>query len=192
MPPFIRILTLNILGRTEEATISAYERAAIGDIGGLFGLLNRENRSAELVNYVDERWLDLDAFQSNFPGGILGYSEMLDIALAYQRTGNQAKFDDAMIRLREFQDIMIEEGVVTRNFYMQEAAYYALADDNEQALAHLGTAIEKGGIYASRIAWEFPALTPLEGDLRFEALQTKMIENMNHQRSILGLEPATL
>ncbi len=192
MPPFIRIFTLNILGRTEEATISAYERAAIGDIEGLFGLLNRENRSAELVKYIEERWLDLDAFQKDYQGGIIGYDVMLEIALAYERTGNQDKFNDAIGRFRDFHEVMIEVGVSGGNYLMQGASYYALTGDFDQALAYLESVIEQGGIFTTRIAWQYPALQPLEGDPRFEVLQAKMIENLNKQRAELGLEPATI
>jgi TolB-like protein len=192
-PPFQRIFALQLLDRTEEATILAYEEAAKGFPADLLWLLNRTNRSDEAARYIDERWPELDDFEAAYPHGGNGYPGMVQVALAYSKTGNVEKFHDAMRRVRSAHDQLIAGGVQSAIFHWIEAIYYALARDHDKALEHLGIAADKGWPgWSLRLSRTVPALEPLEGDPRYEAVQARMIENLNKQRALLGLEPATI
>jgi len=188
----LRIWGLTHLGRSEEAMIMARKFASDGDIGGLFGLLNSSGQSSELVRYLEETWSDLDDFQTDFPSnGFWGYSEMLDIALAYKRTGNQEKFGDAMARVRVAHDSLAEQGLNNGWFFGNEAMYYALAQQTETALQFLTAAVDSGQVYSVRIADDMPQLSELEGMPEYEAIQSRMIEHLNNERGKLGLEPVS-
>ncbi|MEE8340356.1 MAG: hypothetical protein V3R56_09445 [Xanthomonadales bacterium] len=78
-----------------------------------------------MLSYLEERWLDLQAFERDFPSsGFWGYPEMIDIALAYRRTGQQEKFSDAMTRLRKAHDSLISQGFDNSYFWLFEAGSY--------------------------------------------------------------------
>ena len=105
------VWALFYLGRNEEAAIVAQERAAEGVVGPLFALLNATDKSSLLIDYFEDRWPDFDAFQRDVPGGMLGYREMADLALAYRRAGDQARFDEAMMRLDEATRQSLSDGI---------------------------------------------------------------------------------
>ena len=87
---------------------------------------------------------------------------------------------------------LISEGTQSKSFFWREAAYYTLAQDHDKAIEQLGIAVDKGQINTLKITRGSPVFEPLEGDPRFEAIQKRMIENLNTQRAALGLEPATI
>ncbi len=188
------IFALTYLGRTEEASMLAFKRAEeVADVGTLFNFLNVTGRSDELIAYLEERWPDLDALRRDFPPySGLGDFLMLDVALAYSRAGNQERFEDAMQRVKATHQDLMAQGVNNSIFFMSEAAYLALAGDFGASMDYLDRAVTAGVITGKRIAFDWPALAPLEGDPRFEAIQSRMIEHVNSERQKLGLEPATI
>ena len=189
---FWRSFVLSIVDRKEEATILAYELAAEGYPEPLLGLLIRSGKNTEAVRYVEERWPSIDEFEADFPHGDEGHGMMIGMAIAYDRTGADEKLKDAMARIRKAHDQLLSEGVQAKFFFWGEAAYYALARDHDKAIEQLAIAIDRGAIGTLRITTAAPVFEPLEGDPRFEALQAKMIENLNSQRAELGLEPASI
>ncbi len=74
---------------------------------------------------------------------------------------------------------------------MNEAAHQALAGNQEASLDSLDRAISQGLITTTKITRQWPALSPLEGNPQFEAIQTRMIEHLNNERQKLGLEPVS-
>jgi TolB-like protein len=190
--PFQRIYALEILGQREEATILAYEEAASGNIGALFGQLVVSGRYTDLVRFFENRWPDLDAFEADYPHDDSGHWQMMDLAFAFSQTNNGARFDDAMSRVRTAHDQLMRDGVGNGYFFFAEALYHVMTGDHDNALDQLDTAIGKGAIGDLRLARGNPALAPLEGDPRYAAIQARMIENLNARRATLGLEPATI
>jgi TolB-like protein len=187
-----KIQGLRRLGRNEEASILAYEFAAEGSLIPLFKFLNASDRSDELITYVESRWLDLQQFETVFPSsGYRGYWEMAEIALAYRRAGRQDRFSEAMTRIRNAHDSLIEQGMANPRFWIYEAAYYALADNSAEALQHLAAAIDQGFIASPRISDDLPFFSTLEGDPEYEAIQSRMVEHLNAERATLGLDPVT-
>jgi len=191
---FMPVFALTFLGRTEEAALLAFKRAEErADISSLFAFLNITQRSNEVITYIEERWPDLDALQQDFPPyGALGYYLMLDVALAYSRAGQQENFDDAIERVRTVHEDLKSQGVSNSFFFLQEAAHQALAGDLKASLNYLDQSITLGLITTSRITLANPALEPLEGDPRYEAIQARMIEHLNREREKLGLERVTI
>jgi len=187
-----KILGLHHLGRSEEAMIMARNLASDGDVGWLLELLNINNQSEALVQFLEETWSDLDDFQLDFPSsGYRGYDNMLEIALAYKRTGNQDKFDDAMARVRTAHDSLAEQGLSNFMFFTNEAAYYAMAQQAETALQFLAAAVDSGRVFSARIVDDLPHVSELEGMPEYEAIQTRMLEHLNKERQELGLEPVS-
>jgi TolB-like protein len=179
------------LDRNEEAAIAARERAARGVVGPLFAFLNASDRSELLVRYFEERWADLDAFQRDIPASMFGYREMADIALAYRRAGNQARFDEAMAALGAACERTLAQGMQGSEFLMVVAAYHAMAGDSRESLRWLGRAIDGGLIVSTRISREYPYFRELDGQPEYEAIQQRMIEHLNRERAQLGLEPVS-
>ncbi len=177
------------LDRKEEATIHAQERADRGEVRPLFEFLNAIDQSEQLVKYFEQRWSSIDEFQQQFPPAIWGYREMADIAFAYQRTGNQERFVEALEVLGEANAKAQSDGLQGKDLKMLVAAYYAMSGDQAQALEWLGKAIDGGLIASKRISLELPYFRELDGLPEYEAIQQRMIDHLNRERAQLGLEP---
>jgi len=111
------------------------------------------------------------------------------VALAYSRTGNPQRFEDALARIERVSVDLQQQGIKNVIFFMSEASHQALAGNLDASLEWLDRAISGGFISTTRIAQEWPWLEPLEGDPRFEAIQARMIEHLNAERAELGLDP---
>jgi TolB-like protein/Flp pilus assembly protein TadD len=185
------IYALVFLDRTEEAAILAYRRAdEQADVENLFTFLNMTGRSQELIDYLEGRWTNLDALQHDFPSyGGLGYFLMIDVALAYSRAGNQERFNDAITRVREVHEGLKSIGISNAVFFMNEASHLALTDQLDSSMDYLDRAMDLGFTTNTRMKLEWPALEPLEGNPRFEAIQARMLEHLNAERAKLDLEP---
>ena len=183
------VLALFNLDRIEEANIVAQEKAANGVVAPLFAFLNASDQSELLVDYFEDRWPNLEAFQQEVPAFIFGYGQMADIALAYQRTGNEARFNQAMELLDAANLQSLSQGIVSNDLLILLAAQHAMAGDTEQALTRLAEAIDGGLITSAKISREYPHFRGLDGNPRYEAIQARMIEHLNRERAQLGLEP---
>jgi tetratricopeptide (TPR) repeat protein len=190
---FIQIEALARLNRFEEASLLAESLATNGrNRQAYFKLLNQNNQSAKLLEYFDQRWPDLGAFETDYPAmGAFGSGEMVQIALAYRRVGNEARFREAMSRIRVVHDSIANQGVSNKVFFQNEAAYFAMAQDQQQALKFLALAVDNGFMFTLRITDDMPFFADFEGDPEFQAIQTRMIEHINRERSELGLEPVS-
>jgi len=156
----------------------------------LLNFYNLTGRSREAVEYVEARWPDLDALERDYPPyGGLGHLMMLDMALAYSRVGNQQRFEDALARVERVSRDLQEQGIQAAIFFMSEASHQALAGNLDASLEWLDRAVTRGFISTLRIAQEWPYLEPLEGDPRYEEIQSRMIEHLNAERAELGLDP---
>ena len=67
----------------------------------------------------------------------------------------------------------------------------AEAEDGEQAkaLEYLGKAVDRGMMVTARITDTYPWYTGMEGVPEYEAIQARMVDNINEQRALLGLDP---
>jgi len=193
--PGWRVVALSLLGRTEEAEIIARELASKGEsFGALINLLGRDERFEELVEFVESRWPDLDAWERDSPNrGGFGNNEMALIAHAYQNVGDMTGFDDAMSRLKASLEHQRSEGADNDLLMMSEVFYYMLAGNEDMTLTRLEQAANMGWTpFRPRLADGLPVLKPLEGNPRYEAIQQQMLDYLNSERARLELDPVEL
>jgi len=186
-----RVPALSRLGRSEEATILAYRLAASGeDIGSLVNLLGRNERFEELLEFIESRWPNLDAWEADFNDRRgLGNMQMALIAQAYRAVGNEEKFTDAMTRLEESLVAQRSGGADNRILLESEAYFHMLAGDEETALAKLDECISRGWITPQRLVRTLPVFKPVAGDPRFQDIEQRMFAHLNAERAKLGLAP---
>jgi len=186
---FLKVDALDLLGRRDEAFELAFELAREGYIWNLFALYNRAARSQELVDYLEERWPGLDAFAADYPHDAYGYDLMAEVALAYSRTGNTERFNDALLLVENAMLNLSGQGIDNLVFMVENARYLALAGEYDEAITQLENAIDRGFQSYSISATYTPMFEPLRDDPRFFAVQAVMVDNINDDRQALGLEP---
>ncbi len=187
-----RAVALTRLNRIEEASKLARELADKDYYAApLFGLLVEQGRHVELIDYVESRWPDLQAFEADFPerDGWSEYNYLGLIAFSYQRLGNVEKFDEAISRFKAALDYQRHFGADNHPFAFAEAVYAVLAGDHETALSRLARAFEGGFNVGPQLSKTWPMFEPLDGDPRYEAVVNRMVEHVNSERAKLGLEP---
>jgi tetratricopeptide (TPR) repeat protein len=175
------------IGRVDEAFDLARQQAVGGNPGNFFHLLVRANRDQELVDYVEERWPSLSAFAGEYSGNQNGYDIMANIALAYSRTGNMDRFEEAMYFVDQRVSSLAEQGIENFVFRGNQAIYYALLGDFDAAFEHLKLAVERGWVVVGDLAEVEPALAALADDPRFAKIEATMLAKVNGYRELLGL-----
>jgi len=185
--PYFQPVALYETGRIEEAFAVAHDHARGGDPESLFYLLVRANREQQLVDYLEERWPSLTTFASENSGDQNGYPIMEQVALAYSRTGNVVRFEEAM----EFIDRRIvssaEQGISNLGFSINRATYAAMLGDIDTAFIHLEAAVDSGWVVIGEPAEAVPALEVLVDDPRFAGIATRILAAVNEDRELLGL-----
>ena len=184
-----QVEAMDLLGRREEAFELALELSREGRLWPLFALYNRTDRSQELIDYLDERWPALDTFAADYPHDDEGYSLMAEVALAYSRTGDTVRFDDALLLVENAMANLSDQGIDNWVFMLEDAKYLALAGENDAAITQLEHAVDRGFQGYAPIATAIPMFEPLRDDPRFVAAEAHMIEGINVERQALGLEP---
>ncbi len=187
--PRFKPLTLALLNRPEEALGIARKLAGEGNPQPLITVLSMTGQQKQLVEFIESRWPDLAAFERENPDNGTGYGPMLNIARAYAAMGNEARFNDAMARVRATHDRSIEQGIAGQFYLADEARYYLLSGDQEKALDALAQAVDQGLVVSAPFIRLWPEMNALSGEPRFEALQARMFEKVNTARAELGLEP---
>ena len=186
---FFQVEALDLLGRREKAFELAFELSREGELWNLFALYNRADRSQELIDYLEERWPGLDTFAADYPHNENGYSLMAEVALAYARTGNTVRFDDALLLVENAMSNLSGQGIDNWVFMVENAKHLALAGKYDEAITQLEHAVDRGFQGYAPIAKFIPMFEPLSDDPRFVAAEAQMIEGINVERRALGLEP---
>ncbi len=186
---FFQVEALDLLGRREKAFELAFELSREGELWNLFALYNRADRSQELIDYLEERWPGLDTFAADYPHNENGYSLMAEVALAYARTGNTVRFDDALLLVENAMSNLSGQGIDNWVFMVENAKHLALAGKYDAAITQLEHAVDRGFQGYAPIAKFIPMFEPLSDDPRFVAAEAQMIEGINVERRALGLEP---
>jgi TolB-like protein/cytochrome c-type biogenesis protein CcmH/NrfG len=186
-----KALALDRLGKIEEALLLAGDWVSKGNDPNLYlHILVNNGRFEEVIPFTESRWKTLDEIERAFPersgfgAYTLGY-----LADAYGRKGEEAKYRDAMARMKASLDWQVAQGA--DNWMLHESlAYYAALDgDHEAALAWLDRVVQEGGSFRLNLSSEFSAFAPLRGDPRFEAVLARLHEHVNAERAALGLDP---
>jgi hypothetical protein len=155
-----------------------------------FAVLVENGRYAELAEFVETRWPDLNEFQQEFPGSDgYGNAEWSYLALAYSRVGNEVKFKEVMSRYKAVLDRQIEMGANNWVLTWSRARHALLSGDPDGAIALLDKATQQGAIVDDALGGPWSIFSSLRGDPAFEAVRIKMLEHLNQERAELGLEP---
>jgi TolB-like protein/Tfp pilus assembly protein PilF len=186
---FFQVEAFDLLGRREEAFELAFELSREGELWNLFALYNRADRSQELIDYLEERWPGLDTFAADYPHNEEGYPLMAEVALAYSRTGNTVRFDDALLLVENAMSNLSGQGIDNWVFMVENAKHLALAGEYDDAITQLEHAVDRGFQGYAPIAKFIPMFEPLSDDPRFVTAEAQMIEGINIERRALGLEP---
>jgi tetratricopeptide (TPR) repeat protein len=187
--PRFKPFALALLDRPEEALEIARKLAGEGTPEPLIAVLGLTGQQQQLADFIESRWPDLAAFERENPDDGTGYGAMLNIARAYAAMGNEARFNDAMARVRAAHDRSIQQGIAGRFFLADEARYYVLSGDREKAVKSLAQAVDDGLVVSAPFTRIWPEMKVLAGDPRFEAIQARMFKRVNAARTELGLEP---
>ena len=182
------------LGRLDEALYLATEMASSEQRLVLLQVLAARGEYVELVQYVETRWPDLEAFEADYPERD-GWSErnyLGMIAYAYRRTGDEAKSEEAMRRFKAALDFQRRMGANNPNFAFAEAVYAVIDGDHDTALTKLARAFEVGVSFDPNLSNSWPMFEALEGDAEYEAILSRKIEHLNSERAKLGLGPVSL
>jgi len=189
----ISAFALNRLGRTEEALINAYDAVGNGaNPGWLFQMLVEEGRHQELVEFVESRWTDLDAFRNDFPGlDGWGSFDLNYIAEAYARIGRTDRMSEALQHARQSNDLQLAEGADNWSLSLARAHVAMIAGNPDEAITLLERAVDQGYVEDLSSPKIWPAFKPLRGDPRFETARQKILDHLNEERRVLKLEPVT-
>ncbi len=186
-----RVYALLRLDRSAEALRLGRELVAKDGELALFRVLVQQRRYADLIDYLESRWPDLQAFEADFPGrdGWSEHNYLGLIAFSYLRLGNVEKFEEAMSRFKSALDYQRNHGANNHPFAFAEAVFAVLASDHETTLDRLAGAFEGGFSVDPHLSRTWPMFEPLDGDPQFEAIVHAMAEHVNSERAKLGLEP---
>jgi TolB-like protein len=182
LPP--AILALNKLGRSEEAILLAYTMAAEGNaVPELITVLHANQRYSELIEFVEARWTDLDAFEADMPElrQGMGASALGHIAHSYLELNQMVKYGVAMWHFKAVLDEQLEEGVSNPSFWGSQS-FFALLSGNETKAMDLLAAIADQGS-------GFLLPNNLINDPRYREIVEQLKDNLNRERAALDLEP---
>jgi len=187
--PFFQPDALYGVGRTDEAFELAYQQATTGNPGNLFYLSVKDGRDQELINFLEERWPSVAALADEQSGGDFGYGIMQDVALAYQRTGNQERADEALLLVDQRMVRLADQGIENFAFTANKAIHAAMLGDKDAAFEHLLAAVENGWTVGGDLAEQVPQFQVLVGDPRIDDIEVIMLATMNKDRATVGLPP---
>ncbi len=177
------------IGRKDEAFEMAYRQATSGYPDTYFQLLVRDGRDKELIDFLEERWPSVAALAEEQPGEDLGYPLLQDVALAYQRAGNQQRADEAIMLVDRHLNLLGEQGVENFAFSFNKGIHAAMLGDNDLAFEHLLLAAERGVTVGGELVEVVPQLAVLADDPRMVDIEEQMLATMNRDRAVVGLPP---
>jgi tetratricopeptide (TPR) repeat protein len=181
LPP--AILALNKLGRIEEAILLAYTMAAEGKaVPELITVLHANQRYSELIEFVEERWTDLDAFEADMPElrQGMGANALGHIAHSYLELGQMVKYGVAMWHFKTVLDEQLEEGVSNTSFWGSQALFALLSGNETKAMDLLAAIADQGS--------GFLLPNNLINDPRYREIVGRLKDNLNRERAALDLE----
>jgi TolB-like protein len=189
--PGFKVTALAMLGRVEEANMLANKVALEEEnFRPLMARYMMEGEYQRLIDLVESRWPNLDDFELENPQRVgFGSDELLDIAYAYQETGNAEKFAEVMSRVRESHEQQRLQGAENGSFFFSLCYQSLLEGDEEQAITFLEQARQSGLNLVVRPGLLQPAMAALDGYPRYETLLGKMLAHVNSERTKLELEP---
>jgi tetratricopeptide (TPR) repeat protein len=189
-PDFRATLALSRLNRPEEALILGHQAISNGQNPVFyFQVLVENGRFAKLIEELESRWPTLDDFSGDWQGKDgYGYDAMGHIAYAYHELDHQEKFDDAMARFKVALDKQMVEGVDNWVLNRSRAIHAMLSKDYDAAITLLEKAFQHGFYLDTVAETSWPVFKPLDGDPRYEAAKSTMLQRWNAEMAKLAIE----
>ncbi len=183
------ITALATMGQLEESKMVAQRRVAGGEgIWEFIGALVSSERYAETVEFFDQRWSSLAAFEEQVV--VRGLSSGVVVGRlveALRATGDEARAEQFLARYGEILEEMDEQGVNNHWFTFSRAYHATLLGDDEQALEQLAIFADSGHFMPPDFTRQWRSFEFLRGDPRFDELLTQMTQRLNEQRAELDL-----
>jgi TolB-like protein len=191
---YICTLALSRLGQPDNARSTGGNAVGNGHYPCWFFWASLENGDhAYLVNFVESRWDDLDAFELDFQDNAgWGSHAMTSIADAYAHLGQEDKFADALSHARISNNRQIMQGANNAWMSFTSAHIAVLSGDFEQAMTYLETGFNQGGLLNLMAPTSWPMFKILEGNPRYDNLKIRMLDKLNTERTKMGLSPRVL
>ena len=183
------IAGLAIAGRIEESRMVARSMVSGGDgVHEYIDALVADQRYGEAIEFLDQRWSSLAAFEEQVVVWGLDSGQTLGrLVEAFRITGDEARAEQFMTRYAEVLAHMDAEGADNPWHLFSRAYFAALNADAERALAYLQAYSDAGHFMPPDFFDRWRPFTLLRGDQRFEALLATMTERLDAQRAELGL-----
>ena len=187
--PWARSIALWQLDRREESKIVSEEMASRGHIGALVRDYYGTGQFQELIKFIESRWSDLAELEAQYPHSGDGFYLMLNVANAYSAVGNEAKFNDAMQRIRTAHDRALDQGAKDPFLSVAEARYYILLGNRDTAMEMVALSVDNGLMFGERFEEVWAEFDVLAGNPQYEEMHVTLLKRVNEQRGELGLEP---
>jgi TolB-like protein len=169
-----------------RATVRAAPGNPVAAVGFLEAL-SLAGRHEEALEWVEERWQDIQGMDAYFGPNAGAGKPLIPVAAALRAVGRHDEFADAMTLIRERVVFLRENGVANPWIAFVDASSAALDGSREDALARLRDAIGAGMRHP--LLFDTPAFVPWAEDPEFAAEFDRMRELINIERRQLGLAP---
>jgi hypothetical protein len=99
------------------------------------------------------------------------------------------RFEEALALVDAALQDLAEVGVDNHVNRQERAKYHALAGDYDGAMRELEAAVGRGLRIGYPVTWQMPMFERWQDDPRLLAAEAAMVQNINAERSALGLAP---
>jgi TolB-like protein/Tfp pilus assembly protein PilF len=191
--PSQKITALSVMGDFDAVDALIDEegidagRNRVFQIQAIAEYLVARGRATEMVDIVNENYVDLNALLADFSGtAYYGTQYLGSLALAYSRAGIRDESQLIVEKMRWVLDEKRVRGSDNWIFWHSEAQYATLSGDAEAAIANLEKAIEKGMVSVGIFEPQFDSI---RSDKRFAAIEAELLSRANKERAKLGMSP---
>jgi TolB-like protein/Tfp pilus assembly protein PilF len=191
--PSQKITALSVMGDFDAVDALIDEegidagRNRVFQIQAIAEYLVARGRATEMVDIVNENYVDLNALLADFSGtAYYGTQYLGSLALAYSRAGIRDESQLIVEKMRWVLDQKRVRGSDNWIFWHSEAQYATLSGDAEAAIANLEKAIEKGMVSVGIFEPQFDSI---RSDKRFAAIEAELLSRANKERAKLGMSP---
>ncbi|MEL6448648.1 MAG: hypothetical protein AAFQ62_11925 [Pseudomonadota bacterium] len=196
--PFVPIRSALLEGRGDDAAARAAALVARSDDYYVFQIeyirtLADAGMDARLIAYYQETYGNVEAYERSL---FWAFDPVMPpfwaLAYAMHRSGADSELDTVMTRWRQAIDIARANGADNYDVDLNEAQWYALKGETEDAVAYLERAAGHGrGLLEARLLNDY-LNTLLGGHPGFEQLMANNLRRINEERAALDLDALAL
>ncbi|MEL6199566.1 MAG: hypothetical protein AAFR09_05085 [Pseudomonadota bacterium] len=196
--PFVPIRSALLEGRGDDAAARAAALLERSDDYYVFQIeyirtLADAGMDARLIAYYQEKYGNVEAYERSL---FWAFDPVMPpfwaLAYAMHRSGADGELDTVMTRWRQAIDIARANGADNYDVDLNEAQWYALKGETEDAVAYLERAAGHGrGLLEARLLDDY-LNTLLGGHPGFEQLMANNLRRINEERAALDLDALAL